>query len=182
VSATQLWPKPHSRLFDFDATSQGAEWIDEIAARARQRMLPAGVRVITHSDWRQEHVRFIGNEPVTAFDWDSLCCDFEPALLGFVAHAFCADWSRDTRAQAPTLQEALAFISDYEKVRGSALSVEERGCHTRASCTPAQTRHVAAMRQISIFAQRRAPSSISCGLMAHLCFKSSIFRFPQHQT
>ncbi len=129
-SAAQLWPKPHSKLFDFEVTARGAEWIDEFASRARERMVPAGVRVIGHADWRQEHVRFVGEEPVAAFDWDSLCCDLEPALLGSAAHAFCADWSREMRAQAPTLPEALAFISDYEEARGSALSVEER----RLSC------------------------------------------------
>jgi Phosphotransferase enzyme family len=146
VSATKLWPKPHSRLFDFEATSRGAEWIDEIAARARQSMAPAGARVISHIDWRQEHVRFVGEEPVAAFDWDSLCCDFEPALLGFVAHAFCADWSRETRAQVPTLQESLAFISDYEEARGNALSVEERrlshACLVYACAYSARCGHV----------------------------------------
>jgi len=30
-----LWPKPHNALFDFDATTRGAEWIDEIGAAAR---------------------------------------------------------------------------------------------------------------------------------------------------
>jgi hypothetical protein len=88
-----LWPKPHSKLFDFAATSSGAEWIDEVAALARAQMAPAGRRVIGYADWRQEHVRFIGNEPVVAFDWDSLCCELEPALLGAAAHGFCADWS-----------------------------------------------------------------------------------------
>jgi len=121
-----LWPVPHSRLFDFDATARGAEWIDEIAARARARMAPAGQRVIGHSDWRQEHVRLVGDEPVAAFDWDSLCCQFEPALLGSVAHGFCADWSRSDHQQAPTLAEARAFIADYEAVRQAPFSAAER--------------------------------------------------------
>jgi hypothetical protein len=121
-----LWPKPHSKLFDFAATSTGAEWIDEIAALARDQMAPAGRRVIGHSDWRQEHVRFIGIEPVVAFDWDSLCCELEPALLGAAAHGFCADWSRADRRQAPTLEEARAFKSDYEEARGTMFSSDER--------------------------------------------------------
>jgi hypothetical protein len=81
-----LWPKPHSKLFDFAATSSGAEWIDELAVLAREQMVPAGRRVIGHGDWRQEHVRFVGDKPVVAFDWDSLCCELEAALLGIVAH------------------------------------------------------------------------------------------------
>jgi len=121
-----LWPTPHSKLFDFAATGAGAEWIDEIAALARRRIMPAGRRVIGHSDWRQEHVRFAGNRPVVAFDWDSLCCEHEPALLGSVTHAFCADWSLSERRQAPSLDEARAFVGDYEQARGRPFSADER--------------------------------------------------------
>jgi hypothetical protein len=121
-----LWPTPHSKLFDFAATSSGAEWIDEIAAAAREQMNHAGRCVIGHGDWRQEHVRFTGNEPVAAFDWDSLTCEYEPALLGSVTHGFCADWSCVSRRQAPTLEEARAFKCDYEEARGATFSAEER--------------------------------------------------------
>jgi hypothetical protein len=125
VRAT-LWPRPHSKLFDFAATAHGAEWIDGVAALASERMIPAGRRVIGHGDWRQEHVRFIGDEPVVAFDWDSLCCGHEAALLGVVAHGFCADWSGGDRRQAPTIDEARAFTDDYEAARGMKLSTDER--------------------------------------------------------
>jgi len=121
-----LWPTPHSRLFDFEATAAGAEWIDAVASLARERMVPAGVEVIGHADWRQEHVRFVADEPVAAFDWDSLCRQHEPALLGSVAHGFCADWSRNDRRQAPALAEARAFVGDYETARGSPFSASER--------------------------------------------------------
>jgi hypothetical protein len=120
-----LWPKPHSKLFDFGATSHGAEWIDEIAALAIERVVPAGRRVIGHSDWRQEHVRFIGRAPVAGYDWDSLCCGPEPTLLGIVAHSFCADYSRRGRRQAPTIEEARAFKSAYEDARGRAFTPDE---------------------------------------------------------
>jgi phosphotransferase family enzyme len=121
-----LWPTPHSKLFDFEATARGAEWIDDVARRARERVVPAGPRVIGHSDWRQEHLRFVGEQPVAAFDWDSLCCQYEAELLGTVAHAFCADWSRADHRQAPTLAEARAFISEYEAARESPFSAAER--------------------------------------------------------
>ena len=121
-----LWPTPHSKLFDFVATSRGAEWIDEIAALAHERMIPVGRRVIGHGDWRQEHVRFLGNAPVVAFDWDSLCYEHEPALLGTVTHGFCADWSCTDHRQAPTLDEARAFIRNYEEARGKMFSTDER--------------------------------------------------------
>jgi hypothetical protein len=121
-----LWPTPHSRLFDFDATRAGAEDIDAVAAEARSRMVPGGRTVLGHGDWRAEHVRFEAMRPVVAFDWDSLCKDREPALVGSDAHAFCADWSRSDRAQAPTLDEARAFVAVYERARGRPFDRDER--------------------------------------------------------
>jgi hypothetical protein len=122
----ELWPKPHSKLFDFEATRHGAEYIDELAAAARALMAPAGRRVIGHSDWRSEHVRFEGDEPVVAFDWDSLCTDQEPALVGMTAHMFCADFSRGDIPQAPTFEEARAFVGDYEDAAKRRFTPNER--------------------------------------------------------
>ncbi len=121
-----LWPTPHSKLFDFTATAKGAEWIDDIAARARERMNPIGKSVIGHGDWRAEHVRFLTNKPVVAFDWDSLCREREPALIGAAAHGFCANWAQGDKRQAPSLDEARAFVRDYERARGKMFSAEER--------------------------------------------------------
>jgi hypothetical protein len=56
--------------------------------------------VIGHGDWRAEHVRFLAKTPVVAFDWDSLCCEREPALIGIVANGFCADFSQGDNRQA----------------------------------------------------------------------------------
>jgi Phosphotransferase enzyme family len=127
LPAGRLWPVPHSRLFDFEATAAGAGWIDDVARAARARMLPAGELVIGHGDWRAEHVRFEGGRATVAFDWDSLCIEREPALVGFTAHAFAADWTRgDSIPQAPTLDEARAFIADYQSARGRAFDDAER--------------------------------------------------------
>jgi hypothetical protein len=124
--SSALWPTPHSRLFDFEATREGAADIDALATSARARMVPAGRVVLGHGDWRAEHVRFVDNEPVMAFDWDSLCTQHESALLGFTAHAFCADWSRSGVAQAPSLEEARALVEDYERARSAPLEPAER--------------------------------------------------------
>ena len=124
--ANGLWPRPHSKLFDFDATHAGAGYIDEVAAAARAQMIPAGREVIGHTDWRAEHVRFDGDTPTVAFDWDSLCKDREPALVGITAHMFCADWSRDDVVQTPTLDEARAFVADYEAAAGKTFTRTER--------------------------------------------------------
>jgi hypothetical protein len=123
---TALWPVPHGRLFDFGATCRGAEWIDELATEARGRMTPAGRIVLGHGDWRAEHVRFDGARFVVAFDWDSLCRDHEPTLVGFTAHGFSADWSRETHRQAPTLEEARAFVDEYQLARGRVFDPDER--------------------------------------------------------
>jgi hypothetical protein len=128
LPADRLWPVPHSRLFDFEATARGAAWIDDVAAAARTRR-PEGELVIGHADWRAEHVRLAGDAVAVAYDWDSLARDREPALVGSCAHAFTADWSRAGRAQAPTLDEARAFVAEYEAARGRPFE-----CAERAAC------------------------------------------------
>jgi hypothetical protein len=60
------------------------------------------------------------------FDWDSLARAREPALVGEAAHAFCADWEAEDYRCTPTLDEALAFISDYETARGRPFGTDER--------------------------------------------------------
>jgi len=125
-SRMALWPTPHSNLFDFEATRTGADYIDEIAARARAAMLPVGRFIIGHGDWRCEHVRFAGDKAVVGFDWDSLCSAPEPAIVGATAHMFCADWSVEGHAQAPTLDEARAFVDEYQVAAGRAFTTEDR--------------------------------------------------------
>ncbi|MCU0687336.1 MAG: hypothetical protein MUF34_34675 [Polyangiaceae bacterium] len=120
----RLWPTPYSKLFDFDATARGAEWIDDVAAAARA-VAPAGAIVIGHADWRAEHVRFRGDTVAVAYDWDSLARDRETALVGSCAHAFPANWAREGRTQAPTLDEARAFVADYEAARGQPFGRDE---------------------------------------------------------
>jgi hypothetical protein len=121
-----LWPKPHHAMFDFEATLRGAEEIDALAAEARRRMLPVGRLILGHSDWRVEHVRFEDGEPRHAFDWDSLCKEREPALVGAVAHGFCSDWTRPANVQTPTLDEAKGFVFAYEAARGQPFTRAER--------------------------------------------------------
>jgi hypothetical protein len=127
VPPDRIFPRPHSPLFDFDATAAGAEWIDALAARARARGAPpAGDVVVGHFDWRAEHLRFDGDRVVASYDWDSLHAEREPVLVGAVAHAFTADWQRDDLAQAPTLEELRQFVDDYEAARGRRFDPAER--------------------------------------------------------
>lgn len=130
----RTFPRPHSPIFDFEATARGAEWIDELAARARGRRRDAsGERVVGHFDWRVEHLRFEGDRIVTSYDWDSLHAELEPVAVGAAAHAFTADWHRDDLRQAPTHDELAAFVADYETARGRRFAHAERAT-VAASC------------------------------------------------
>jgi hypothetical protein len=71
-------------------------------------------------------VAALGAPIAVAYDWDSLARDREPALVGGCAHAFTADWTREGRAQAPTLDEARAFVAEYEAARGRPFDRAER--------------------------------------------------------
>jgi hypothetical protein len=114
-SGDRLWPRPHNALFDFDATSAGAEWIDEIArvAKARNRR---GPRVIAHQDWTFRHVRWNRGEPTVVYDWDSLSYDNESISVGGAAatHTYPED---EVRPWAPDLEGAVAFLDAYEDAR-----------------------------------------------------------------
>ncbi len=123
----QTFPRPHSPRFDFAATAAGAEWIDELAARARARSKQAaGEKVIGHFDWRIEHLRFDNGRIVTIYDWDSLHAEREPVLVGAAAHAFTADWQREDIIRVPSIDEMRAFVADYEEARGRAFDAAER--------------------------------------------------------
>ena len=94
------------------------------------RNLEAGDLVIGHADSRAEHVRFESDGDdiriAAIYDWDSLQKRREPALVGVAASCFCANWAQGTAPQAPTLDEAKAFVTDYEAARGRPFEREER--------------------------------------------------------
>lgn len=120
----RLWRQPHHRRFDFPATARGAEWIDQLAAQARQLLDEdlSGEPVVGHGDWRVEHLRFTDGALSAVYDWDSLAVGPEPVFVGAAAHAFTADWSIYGHRCIPTVQESLAFIADYETARGAQFS------------------------------------------------------------
>ena len=124
----QRWVTPHDRRFDFPATSEGADWIERLAAEAL-RLLDeegAGEPAIGHSDWRVEQLRFVGGRLSAAWDWDSLGYGLEPVFAGSSAHCFTADYRVDHLDVVPTLEEALAFLADFEAARGAPFGGDER--------------------------------------------------------
>jgi hypothetical protein len=128
-----LWPTPHNVLFDVEATTEGAEWIDEIASAAKpMRDVQVGRLVIGHGDWTVKHVRFDGLRPTAVYDWDSLHTDFETVFSGGSAATFTFTERLPVRLW-PSVAEAEAFFDDYERARGTPFAAEERA----AACAAA---------------------------------------------
>jgi hypothetical protein len=129
VAPGELWPTPHDGRFDFVATTSGAEWIDEVARQARHILErgSTGDRVVGHTDWRAQNMRFVDEQITAVYDWDSVAIEHEPVLVGSVAHGFTSNWAEPpTGRQFPTLEEAEAFIADYEQARSTVFSPDER--------------------------------------------------------
>lgn len=120
-----LYAQPHARIFDFEATTEGAGWIDEFARRARAVDEPAAAPVLGHADWRVEHLRFVDDAIVAIYDWDSLGYLPETTLVGGSAHGFTTDWTRPG-ARVPTADDVRAYVEEYEEGRGRPFSKHER--------------------------------------------------------
>ncbi|GHO89253.1 hypothetical protein [Dictyobacter formicarum] len=122
-----LWGKPHSNIFDFEATTRGAEWIDALAWRARETLdNGAGELMLGHFDWSTKHIRYLGEQAHVIYDWDSLQLDKEPVLVGHAAMTFTYIPFMPGVADSPTREEMLAFIADYETARGRPFNPDER--------------------------------------------------------
>jgi hypothetical protein len=131
-----LWPKPHNALFDFEATTARAGWIDEIAAAARAiTEKGVGDETVGHTDWSAKHVRFDKELRATAlYDWDSVTVDTEPNLVGTAAGSFTYTEELEHEiALWPSVDESTAFIEEYEQERGTSFSAAERTT-ARAAC------------------------------------------------
>lgn len=124
-----LWPVPHNALFDFEATQDGAEWIDDIARAAKPvRDSGEGVEVVGHTDWSVKHLRFDAALRVTVvYDWDSVTTDLEPLLVGNAAGSFTYTEELPYEVEVwPTAEESLAFIDECETARGTPFTLGER--------------------------------------------------------
>jgi Ser/Thr protein kinase RdoA (MazF antagonist) len=116
------WPRPHNALFDFAATRAGADDIDAIARRAAPRMR-AGPVVLAHQDWSVKQFRFLGDEITAVYDWDSLSVEHESVAVGGAAATHTAEFSHPW---LPRLEDALAFVEDYERARAWPFTDAER--------------------------------------------------------
>jgi len=120
-----LWPRPHNALFDFEATAQGAEWIDEVACRALSAMRSVTSRTIVgHHDWSAKNMRMGTGGIAVLYDWDAVFLDHETFILGSAAAHFPVTWELDV-PETPTTGEVAAFVQEYEQARGVAFTRAE---------------------------------------------------------
>lgn len=124
LTDTALYPPPHSPVFDFAATTSGAEWIDEIAVAARAAMTDTSA-VIAHGDWSARNVRLGASGLVCAFDWESLQYGPESTALGIAAATWRALGEPD-EPMAPAAAEIRQYVEQYERARRRPLTAGQR--------------------------------------------------------
>ncbi len=120
----RLYPPPHSPLFDFDATAAGAEWIDDIASSARERMTDDRT-VVAHGDWSARNVRLGGGALLCAYDWESLQHCPESTAVGIAA----ATWRAlgvTGEPLAPAAPEIERYVEQYQLARGRPFTTTQR--------------------------------------------------------
>lgn len=124
----RLYLTPHLSIFNLEATTPGAEWIDRIAQQARDRVRPDGSRIVVgHDDWAVKDTRFANQTLCMIYDWDSLRRDRETLIVGHAAGQFMMTYHVPHPVRvAPRPDEVRAFIDEYEAVRGSAFTPAER--------------------------------------------------------
>lgn len=133
-----LWPpEAHSPIFDFAATSEGADWIDRHAARARPLALAARGEVAGHDDWSAKHLRYERGTVAVVYDWDSLTLAPEAKLVGTAAATFTANAHLPVPL-APTPDEAAGFVEDYAAAR-PLRAADRRAAHATAAYVVAYT-------------------------------------------
>lgn len=108
---TGLYPSPHSPLFDFDATADGAAWIDKLAAVARP-YLDRGRRVVAHTDWAARNVRLSATGVRAFYDLDSLAVVPLTAALGHAAVTWRST-GEPGDAAAPGVEEIETWLAGY---------------------------------------------------------------------
>jgi hypothetical protein len=122
-----LWPEPHDLNFDFQATTDGAQWIDEYGVQARQALNGAtGELALGHFDWRVQNLAFREKEIVAIYDWDSVGLAPEAVIVGCAAASFSSTWVRRDVDTLPTVQLMRSFVEFYEEARGKSFDDGER--------------------------------------------------------
>ena len=151
IEVCGLYPVPHSPLFDFEATAGGAEWIDDLARRARAGMdRLEGPRSMVHLDWRADNIR-VSDDPdrvVAIYDWDAVRVQREAIAVGQVAAMHSVDWSAPGGPYFATGRECEVFAGAVEEGRGRPFSSQEwdalRAAIVHGWCYTARCEHARA--------------------------------------
>jgi aminoglycoside phosphotransferase (APT) family kinase protein len=115
-------------MFDFEATSAGADWIDELAKRAWHTMQQLGTPpTVVHADWRSDNIRVSddGTDIVAIYDWDSVRLEPEATALGQVAAMHSVDWSHRDGPYFATAIECVEFAASVESARHEPYSMSD---------------------------------------------------------
>jgi hypothetical protein len=123
----RLWPAhAHAPIFDFEATSAGAAWIDALGAQAKAAIDRTASPIAGHSDWSGKHFRFADGAISAIYDWDSLALRSEAALVGVAAITYTTRFDLPGVPRAPTPDEMRAFVDEYSAARATPLTRTER--------------------------------------------------------
>lgn len=123
----RLWPAhAHSPIFDFEATAEGAEWIDALGERAKGAISRGEPLIAGHCDWSGKHFRFAHGAITAIYDWDSLAARPEAALVGIAAMTYTTHFDLPGVSRAPTPGEMRLFIDEYSSARDQPLNRAER--------------------------------------------------------
>jgi hypothetical protein len=105
----EIYPQPHSPLFDFAATAERAVDIDELARiGSAARDADPGPPVIAHTDWSARNVRVAHGQIAAVYDWDSLALVPVSTAVGLAA----ATWQSTGEMDDPMALSA-EDVSDY---------------------------------------------------------------------
>jgi hypothetical protein len=116
-----LWPRPEDRDVNLNEVA-GAEWIDEVGRRARDRLRASDSEaVIGHCDWLAGNLRWNRDELLVVHDWDSMTADSEAVLVGFAA----ALYSTVSVDELATVEDTERFLVAYCHARGRDFSADE---------------------------------------------------------
>jgi hypothetical protein len=127
LAGDRPWPADaHSPIFNFAATSAGAEWIDALGEQAKAVIAPTGRSIAGHSDWSGKHFRFAGDAITAIYDWDSLAVRSEEALVGTAAMTYTTRFDLPDLPRFPTPDEMRAFVDEYSTARSAPLTTRER--------------------------------------------------------
>lgn len=122
-------PLPNPEWISWDAlperqrTVDVPPWMGDTSGRVLKKLVGCRLpSVLGHADWEAQNMRWLDDEPLTVYDWDSLAWLPEAVLVGTASGVFATHGSP---ILAP-VESSAAFVDAYEAARGGAFSVSER--------------------------------------------------------